>query len=143
MARFLRRCWKALSSTGTRVKNPNALTEVISGFPEHTQQFYDDYDFWKLGETIRKSEKLKALINRFEGAAFFEELKKHEEGRTFLKEYESFTEMGFFRGQADQDIYYARRSEDPNIDYRALRLLANSPPSESLEEREQKLIKRR
>ncbi len=124
-------------------KNPNALTEVISGFSERTQQFYDDYDFWKLSEIIRKSKKLKTMINQFEGAAFFEELKNHEEGRAFLKEYEAFMEMGFFRGQADRDIYYARRSEDPKLDYRALRLLANSPASESPEVREERLIKRR
>jgi pyruvate,water dikinase len=126
--------------TGT---NPNAFTEVISGLPELTQQFHDDYDFWKLGETIWKSKKLKALINQFEGAAFFEELKNHEEGRAFLSQYAEFMEMGFFRGHADRDIYYARRSEDPNIDYRALRLLATAPVLESLEEKEERLIKRR
>jgi pyruvate,water dikinase len=124
-------------------KNPNAFTEVISGIAERTQQFYDDYDFWKLADMIRKSEKLRFLINKFEGVNFFEELKNHEEGRVFLSQYQEFLEMNFYRGHADRDIYYARRIEDPNLDYRALRLLANAEHVESPDEREEKLVRRR
>jgi len=123
--------------------NPNAFTEVISGISERTQQFYDDYDFWKLVDTIRHSEKLRALIKEFEGAAFFEELKNHEEGRAFLSQYEAFLEMNLYRGHADRDIYYARRIEDPNIDYEALRLMATADSIESPDEREEKLVQRR
>ena len=122
--------------------NPNAYTEVISGISERTQQFWDDYDFWMLADTIRRSEKLRRLINEFEGPAFFEELKNHEEGRAFLSQYEAFMEMGFYRGHADRDIYYARRIEDPNLDYRALLLLANADEVEPPEEREQRLRQR-
>ena len=122
--------------------NPNAYTEVISGISERTQQFHDDYDFWQLADTIRRSEKLRTLIKEFEGPAFFEELKGHEEGRTFLSQYDSFMEMGFFRGHADRDIYYARRIEDPNLDYRALFLLATADDVETPEDREERLRQR-
>ena len=124
-------------------ENPNARTEVVSGFSERTQQFYDDYDFWKLVDTIRQSEKLLALIRQFEGEAFFNELENHEEGREFLAQSEAFMEMNFFRGTADRDIYYARRIEDPNIDYDALRLMATADQLESPDEREARLVKRR
>jgi len=123
--------------------NPNAFTEVISGIAERTQQFHDDYDFWKVADTLRKSEKLCALIKEFEGAAFFEELKNHEEGRAFLSQYEAFLEMNFYRGQADRDIYYARRIEDPHLDYEALRLMATADEIESPDEREDRLVRRR
>ena len=123
--------------------NPNAFAEVISGIAERTQQFHDDYDFWKLADTIRQSEKLRALIKEFEGEAFFDELKNHEEGRTFLSQYEKFMEMNFYRGHADRDIYYARRIEDPNLDYEALRLFSIAEDLESPDEREEKLVKRR
>ena len=123
--------------------NPNALTEVISGLSERTQQFHDDYDFWELAEMIRQSEKLRALVMDFEGAAFFEELKNHEEGRAFLAQYEAFLEMNFYRGHADRDMYYARRIEDPNLDYEALRLLAAADEVESPVDREEKLVRRR
>jgi len=123
--------------------NPNAFTEVISGISERTQQFHDDYDFWKLVDTIRRSEKLRALIKEYEGAAFFEKLKNHEEGRDFLAQYEAFLEMNFYRGHADRDIYYARRIEDPNLDYEALRLMVSADSIESPDEREEKLVKRR
>jgi len=122
--------------------NPNAFTEVISGIAERTQQFHDDYDFWHLANTIRHSAKLRALITEFEGGAFWDELKNHEEGRAFLTQYEAFMEMGFFRGHADRDIYYARRIEDPDIDYRALRLLATTDDVESPEDREERLRQR-
>jgi pyruvate,water dikinase len=123
--------------------NPNAYTDVISGLPERTQQGHDDYDFWRLAETIRNSDKLLALLTAFEGAAFFDELKHHEEGRAFLVQYEAFLEMNGCRGHADRDIYYPRRIEDPMIDYQALRLLATADSIVSPEEREEKLRQRR
>jgi pyruvate,water dikinase len=123
--------------------NPNAFIEVLSGLPERTQQFNDDYAFWKLADTIRRSEKLSALIKQFEGAAFFEELKNHEEGRAFLSEYEEFLEVTFYRGHADRDIYFDRRSEDPTIDYKTLRMLSAATDLESPEDREEKLDQRR
>ena len=123
--------------------NPNAFTDVITGLPERTNQFNDDYDFWKLGEEIRLSEKLRTLLIEFEGLAFFEELKNHEEGRAFLSKYDDFLEMNFYRGHADRDIFYLRRIEDPILDYKALRLLATADDVESPEEREEKLRRRR
>ncbi|MDP7357568.1 MAG: PEP/pyruvate-binding domain-containing protein [Pseudomonadales bacterium] len=123
--------------------NPNAYIELISGFPESTQQSRDDYDFWKLAETIRQSEKLSGLIEEFEGAAFFEELKNHEEGLAFLSKYDEFLEMNFYRGHADRDMYYPRRIEDPTIDYDALRHLSSMDGLVSPEEREEKLNQRR
>jgi len=123
--------------------NPNAYTDIQSGLPERTQQFHDDYDFWMLADTIRDSEKLLALLKKHEGAAFFEELEYHEEGREFLSQYEDFLETNGARGHADRDIYYPRRIEDPMIDYQALRLLATADKLESPEQREDRLRQRR
>jgi pyruvate,water dikinase len=123
--------------------NPNPYTEIISGLPERTQQSQDDYDFWKLADTIRRSEKLSALINEFEGAAFFEELKNHEEGRAFLSRYEDFMEMNYYRGHSDRDMYFPRRIEDPMLDYDALKKLSSMDELVSPEEREEKLNQRR
>ena len=123
--------------------NPNPYTEIISGLPWRTQQAQDDYDFWKLGEMIRNSEKLRGLMSEFEGAAFFEELNHHEEGRAFLEQYDWFLEMNYYRGHADRDMYYPRRVEDPMIDYDALKKLAFTDDLVSPEEREGKLNERR
>lgn len=123
--------------------NPNAYDEVISGVPERTQQWHDDYDFWKLASTIRQSGKLLGLLKEYEGATFFRELKNHEEGRTFLAQYEEFLDTNGCRGHADRDIYYPRRIEDPMIDYRAFLLLATADTLENPEEREEKLRHRR
>ena len=123
--------------------NENAYTELISGLPDRTQQSKDDFDFWKLAEMIRQSETLSALIEEFKDAAFFEELKNHEEGRAFLERYDDFLEMNFYRGHADRDMYYPRRVEDPSIDYDALRQLAGTEGLVSPIEREEKLNERR
>ena len=88
--------------------NPNAYTELISGVPERTQQSHDDYDFWQLADTIRRSEKLLGLLKSSEGGAFFEELENHEEGRAFLSQYEEFLELNGCRGHADRERYYLR-----------------------------------
>ncbi len=123
--------------------NQNAFMEVLSGLPWRTEQFYDDYGVWKLADTIRRSEKLSTLMKEFKGAAFFEELKNHEEGRAFLSQYKEFLELTFYRGQADRDIYFARRIEDPGLDYEALRLLSSADDLVSPEERDEKLNQRR
>jgi phosphohistidine swiveling domain-containing protein len=123
--------------------NSNAFVEVLSGLPWRTEQFYDDYEMWKLADTIRRSEKLRALMEEFKGAAFFEELKNLEEGRAFLEQYKKFLELNFYRGHADRDIYFARRIEDTGLDYEALRLLSTADDRVSPEEREEKLNQRR
>jgi len=123
--------------------NPNAYTELTSGLPERTQAFQDDYDFWQLGDEIRRSEKLRTLMDEYEGAVFFEELKNCPEGRGFLEKYEAFLEMNFFRGQADRDMYFPRRTEDPMIDYEALKKFAFTDGLEPPEIRETKLNERR
>jgi len=123
--------------------NENAYTEIISGVPERTQQGHDDYDFWELADTIRRSEKLLGLLGEYEGAAFFAELANHEEGRAFLVKYEDFLEMNGCRGHADRDIYYPRRIEDPMIDYQGLKLLAMAEGIISPDERDEKLQQRR
>ncbi len=123
--------------------NPNAYMELISGLPERTLQAQDDYDFWKLAETIRQSDTLSSLIREFKDAAFFEELKNNEEGRAFLEHYDDFLEVNFFRGHADRDMYHLRRVEDPRIDYNALLQLSGTDGLVSPVEREEKLNKRR
>lgn len=123
--------------------NPDAFIEILSGIPEQTQQFNDDYSFWELAEMIRHSKKLRTLFEEFKGAVFFEELKNHEEGRAFLAKYEEFLEVAFYRGHADRDIYFDRRIEDPSLDYEALRVLLKSEEIVSPDEREEKLNQRR
>ena len=123
--------------------NPNAFIEILSGIPEQTQQFNDDYAFWELAEMIRHSKKLRALFEEFKGALFFEVLKNREEGRAFLTKYDEFLKVAFYRGHADRDIYFDRRIEDPSLDYEALRVLLKSEEIVSPDERENILNQRR
>jgi len=123
--------------------NANAYSDVLSGFLERTRQFTDDNDFQGLANMIQRSETLSALMNEYEGGAFFEALENHAEGRAFLAEYQKFFDVNFFRGHADRDIYYARRADDPMIDYRALRMLVTAGDRVAMEEMEEKANQRR
>jgi len=105
---------------------PLTIEDFVVGLPDRTQEFSDHYDVWKLADTIRRSEKLSALIEAFEGPAFFEELENHEEGRVWLEQYQNLIRTQGWRGHADRDFYHNRRMEDPWVDYNALRLLATS-----------------
>ncbi len=123
--------------------NASAYSDVLSGFLERTRQFVDDNDFHGLANMIQQSETLSALMNEHEGGAFFEALENHAEGRAFLAKYQHFFEVNFFRGHADRDIYYARRADDPMIDYRALRMLVTAGDRVPMEEMEDKTNQRR
>ena len=123
--------------------NANAYSDVLSGFLERTRQFTDDNDFHELANMIQQSGTLSALMNEYEGGAFFEALENDAEGRAFLAKYQKFFDVNFFRGHADRDIYYARRADDPMIDYRALRMLVTARDRVPMEDMEEKANQRR
>jgi pyruvate,water dikinase len=105
--------------------NPVAFMELVSGVTERTSTQFETSALWRLAEDIRKSPMLRATLLAHENGAFFTALEDYEEGRAFLRRYKEFLAEFGFRGQSDRDIFYPRRSEDPAIDYVALRTLAS------------------
>lgn len=104
--------------------DPKAIaTRFVTGLEVQTYTIKQNAGLWDLTERIRGSALLTDLFNRHPGAAFFTELEQHEEGREFLRHYEAFLQDFGHRGQADRDIWYPRRWEDPAIDYRAFAML--------------------
>lgn len=121
-------------------EKPLTIEDFVVGLPDRTQEFSDHYDVWKLADAIQRSEKISALIEAFEGPAFFEELENHEEGRVWLQQYQEKLIRGQgWRGHADRDFYHNRRCEDPWVDYNALRLLVTSGDLEDPAEHHEKL----
>jgi rifampicin phosphotransferase len=106
--------------------NPQAFTELITGVPKRTITMEENLHLWALAEDIRRSPQLSELFRRHENAAFFATLEDSEEGQAFLARYRAFLDRYGFRGHADRDIYFARRCEDPAVDYRALKTLLSS-----------------
>lgn len=97
--------------------------DLVTGLPTQTYTVQQNDALWALAERIRASSALRELFHSHAGAAFFAEAARHPDGAAFTREYRRFLDEFGHRGQADRDIWYDRRSEDPAIDYRALGLL--------------------
>ncbi|MGE3600078.1 MAG: PEP/pyruvate-binding domain-containing protein [Dehalococcoidia bacterium] len=108
-------------------ENKLIVQDLISGNPAQSLQSREMHELFRLAAAIRESEVLTRLFRENEGTAFFEQLRSCEEGRRFLQQYEAFVASHGHRGQADRDIYYLRRAEDPRLDYEAFRSLLGSP----------------
>ncbi len=155
---FIRACWTgyyiylttAFSSIQFMLQrwydgdNASAFTDLLSGLPERTEIVRQNHALWNLASKIRQSSELRTAFDRFEGRRFFEELKNSQEGQRFLAAYDQFLQRFGQGGQADRDIYYTRRVEDPLLDYEAIRILLTADGSEtSPEENEKRLLERR
>jgi len=104
-----------------------AFADLCSGLDEQTITLQENYELWSLGEKLRNSDELRGLIDKFEGAEFFAELEKYEDGRNFLAEYQPWLAKRGHRGHADRDSWFPRRADDPMIDYNSFRAILSSP----------------
>lgn len=123
--------------------NAMAFSDVITGVPKRTATMEENLKLWRLSEDIRQSSQLLALFKANPGAVFFKEIEKHEVGREFLEKYSSFVQEHGHRGQADRDIYYPRRVEDPSVDYNAFAAFLSSTTSVDPEAKEHEVNQRR
>lgn len=124
--------------------NAFAFQDLISGLPERTLMVEESIDFWETAQIIRRSPALTALMEEYEDGVFFAALEGSEEGREFLAHYRTnLLEKHGHRGHADRDIWFPRRTEDPSLDYRALKILVSAGETPSPEESEHRLIQQR
>lgn len=123
--------------------NTFAAQELTSGLPQRTAQVDEAVDLWAVASVLTDSPGLRRLLDEAEPGTFFEACEHTEEGCRFLEVYRPFVRKWGHRGAADRDIYYPRRSEDPAIDQRALRLLTRTSEALSPEENEERLVARR
>ena len=127
-------------------RGPNAFAfqDLISGLPQRTVMVEEAIDFYNVAQALRASPELLELLEQHEGGAFFEACESTEAGREFLALYrEALLGRHGHRGHADRDIWFPRRSEDPALDYRALRTLISAGDSPSPEAMEHKLVEQR
>jgi len=120
----------------------NLFQDLIAGIPD-TALVKETHDLWHLADAIRQSPALKKCLHEHKNAAFFKALEDFDEGAAFLKKYQGFLHAHGHRGHQDRDIYYKRRIEDPEIDYRAFRALENADDSSRPEQMEARLIAQR
>ena len=118
------------------------FSTLVAGTREKTGTQIENYGLMDLVSKIRTSPEIRRCLESFEGEAFFEKVADCDGGKDFLDHYNSWLAEFSHRGHSDRDYYYARRSEDPMIDYRAFKMMLQSDPKE-LELREAEVNNRR
>jgi pyruvate,water dikinase len=101
--------------------NATAFTDIITGVPRPTATMIENHSLWSLAQGLRESPELSRLFAEHEDGAFFAACAQSEDGRAWLEDYERFLAENGHRGHEDRDLWYARRAEDPGLDYRSLK----------------------
>ena len=109
--------------------NKTPYADVLTGVPKRTATMVENAQLWELSEEIRKSDTLMAAFRACGDASFFTKIADSDDGKAFLAEYARFMHDWGHRGHSDRDIVYARRLEDPSLDYNALSVFLGSENS--------------
>lgn len=107
--------------------------DLVSGLPARTRVSREIHEMWELAEAIRRSPSLRQTFDRDPGGGFFDAAASDPNGPAFLAAYSRFLDEFGHRGHADRDMYYDRRSENPNVTYLSLRALLLAERSTSPE----------
>ena len=99
---------------------------LVTGLPRATYTVLQNEELERLATSIAGSPALSQMFSEHEGREFFTAAQGTPEGRGFLEEYGRFLEEYGHRGHADRDIWYDRRIENSELDYRTLSLLVSA-----------------
>jgi len=119
-----------------------AFTDLLSGLTQRSITLRENHEIWEFGQRIRNSDVLRRLLDEHQGAAFFEALAGHPEGREFLDDYEPWRIKRGHRGAEDRDFSLPRRVDDPMIDYNSFKALMAGDSADPLQQAEQLRAKR-
>jgi pyruvate,water dikinase len=122
--------------------NGMVYADLITGLPQRTITMEENLALWDLAAEIRRDEALLELFRTSDAQNFFQRLEQHPAGAAASRMYRRLVEEHGHRGHADRDFYYARRAEDPAIDYRSLKALL-SGGGERPDAMEARLVARR
>jgi rifampicin phosphotransferase len=110
--------------------NAYAFQDLISGLPKRTAMLQEQIELWELADQVHRSPQLRELLETAgNGAAFFAAVHEADYAAEFAAAYDKFLADHGHRGHQDRDIWYPRRSEDPQIDFQSLRtmVIAGAP----------------
>lgn len=117
--------------------------ELISGATKRTKTVVENIELWNLANRIRNSARLTEDFKAHGAQDWPGAFEETDEGRAFLADYQKFLNEFGHRGHADRDLIFARRSEDPGIDYRSLQSLLAAEGAPEPEVQEEKMHARR
>ncbi|MFA5630122.1 MAG: PEP/pyruvate-binding domain-containing protein [Porticoccaceae bacterium] len=124
------------------VDDPSIFADLMTGLPEHSSAIKESMTLSAFAQEIKSSPFLLDLFEKHPGSAFFEEIKKHDTAKEFSKKYTAFIKEYGHRGQADRDIYFDRRADNPGLDYTSIKSMIDSDP-QAAEQKAQAVIDRR
>jgi phosphohistidine swiveling domain-containing protein len=101
-------------------KSPSVLADLLTGLPEATVTEKANHDLASMAKDISDTPWLREIFNKHPGAGFFAEVRMHKKGAEFSAKYDRFLAAYGHRGQADRDLFFDRRVENPGLDYTAL-----------------------
>ncbi|MFO1189142.1 MAG: PEP/pyruvate-binding domain-containing protein [Alphaproteobacteria bacterium] len=105
-------------------QDPMAFLDLVTGLPgDPTFTIKQSHYLSELASIIRGSDALTELFRSSTAQDFFDKVALHPDGIRFQERYKEFLREFGHRGQADRDIWYDRRIENPKIDYQSLSLL--------------------
>ena len=106
-----------------RGNDATVMMTLVSGTPRRTATVIETTELWELSRGLRRSPDARAAFERSDAISFESALAESAAGQAWLVAYREFRDRYGHRGHADRDIYHARRSEDPALDYNALAAL--------------------
>jgi pyruvate,water dikinase len=109
--------------------NQGLAVDLVTGTRERTATAIENLELWELTALIRQSPTLRAAFNRSAPDQLVTEFSASDEGRAWLERYTIFLNANYHRGHSDRDIYYPRRSEDPSLDYNAIKAFLSADAS--------------
>jgi pyruvate,water dikinase len=123
----------------------SAFQDLISGLPRQTWQARESHALWDLAVGIRDSTTLTSLIGSRDASGFFAAVADADDTEiaAWNARYQEFMDLFGSRGHADRDFYYDRRSENPVIDFDALRNILSSGMATTPVEIEDRLAAKR
>jgi rifampicin phosphotransferase len=132
--------WLARWYTG---QNPHAFSDLVSGLPKQSVTLRENEELWKMAGLIRADSVLASAFDAWSDGAFLEKVDEIAGAEEFARRYAAFKREHGHRGQADRDMWYPNRFEDPAIDYRSLKVILTSDSDRSPAEREEQMKARR
>jgi pyruvate,water dikinase len=102
---------------------PHPVNALFIGSIRRTKTTEENHTLFALAKQIHNSDCLRAAFEKNSGADFFDAIEHEGEGQEFLRQYREFVKVHGHRGSENRDISYPRRSEDPSLDYVALKTL--------------------
>jgi len=107
--------------------NENVRSDLMAGSPRRCATARENHELFEFAVRIRRSDALRRLFDGAQKAGdFFGRLDESADGQEFRKLYDDFVCRHGHRGHSDRDIYFLRRGESPEVDFRPLKAILSA-----------------